>query len=225
MNVVATVTGAWNAFWTKIGAFLPDLLAALVILFLGWVGCNLVQRLVLRIFRACQFDRLADRTGITRVLSVGGITQSPVQILSLLVFWFLFLIVLVAALDTLRLPGVAETLDAILLYIPKVVAAIVILILGLYLANFLQTVVQTSCANTGLRQAESIGLVSYYATVVFVIAGILQILEIAAEIVMWAFILIFGAICLAIGIAFGLGGRDVAARYLQKWLEEEPREK
>jgi hypothetical protein len=225
MNVVATVTGAWNAFATKIGAFLPGLIAALIILFLGWIGCNLVQRLVMRVLRACQFDRLADRAGIARMLAIGGIKQTPVEILSLLVFWFLFLIVIVAAVDTLNLPGVAETLDAIFFYIPKVVAAIVVLILGLYFANFLQTVVRTSCANAGLKQSEAIGLVSYYATVIFVIAAILQILDIAAEIVMWAFILIFGSVCLALALAFGLGGREVAGRLLEKWLEEERRDK
>jgi len=62
--------------------------------------------------------------------------------------------------------------------------------------------------------------VTYYATVVFIVAALLEILEIATEIVVWTFILIFGSICLALAIAFGLGGRDVAARLLEKWLEE-----
>ncbi|MBI4523740.1 MAG: hypothetical protein HY695_08020, partial [Deltaproteobacteria bacterium] len=83
-----------------------------------------------------------------------------------------------------------------------------------------ETVTRTSLVNAGLEQAETIGRITYYATVVFVIAGILEILEIASEIVVWAFILIFGSVCLALALAFGLGGRDVAARYLEKWLEE-----
>lgn len=225
MRIVATVTGAWNAFATKIGAFLPDLFAALVILILGWIGCNVVKRIAVRLLRVCQFDSLADRSGINRALERGGIQQTSTEILGLLIFWFLFLIVIVATLDTLGLPGVTETLNTIFLYIPKVVAAIVMLILGLYLANFIQTVTQTSCANAGLQQAESIGRVSYYATAVFIIAGILEVLEIASEIVVWAFILIFGSICLALAIAFGLGGREVAARYLEKWLEEKQKNK
>lgn len=225
MNIVATVTGAWSAFATKVGAFLPDLFAAVIILFLGWIGCNIAKRVAVRLLKICQFDSLADRSGINRALERGGIQQSPTEILGLLIFWFLFLIVIVATLDTLGLPGVTETMNTIFLYIPRVVAAIVMLILGLYLANFIETVTRTSCANTGLQQAGSIGRVTYYATVVFIIAGILEILEIATEIVVWAFILLFGSICLALAIAFGLGGRDVAARFLERWLEEKDRNK
>ncbi|MEK6601243.1 MAG: hypothetical protein AABZ09_05125 [Candidatus Binatota bacterium] len=225
MNIVATVTGAWNAFATKVGAFLPDLFAAVIILFLGWVGCNIAKKVAIRLLKLCQFDALADRSGINRALARGGIQQTSTEILGLLIFWFLFLIVIVATLDALGLPGVTETLNAIFLYIPRIVAAIIMLILGLYLANFIETVARTSCANAGLQQADSIGLVSYYATVVFIIAGILEILEIATEIVVWAFILIFGSICLALAIAFGLGGREVAARFLERWLEEKGKSK
>ena len=225
MSIVATVTGAWNAFATKVGAFLPDLLAALVILIVGWIGCSVVKRIAVRLLRVCQFDALADRAGINKALQRGGIEQSSTEILGLLIFWFLFLIVIVATLDTLGLPGVTEILNTIFLYIPKVVAAIVMLILGLYLANFIETVARTSCANAGLQQADSIGRVAYYATAVFIIAGILEVLEIASEIVVWAFILIFGSICLALAIAFGLGGREVAARYLERWLEQNQKDK
>lgn len=220
MNTVATVTGAWNAFTTKIGAFLPDFFAAVIILVLGWIGCNIVKRITIRILRMCQFDSLADRAGIKQALDRGGIQQGPSEILGLLVFWFLFLIVIVATLDALNLTGAKETLHTIYLYIPKMVAALVLLILGLYFASFLETVTRTSCANAGLEQAAAIGRTVYFATAVFVVAAIFQILDIASEIVIWAFILIFGAICLALAIAFGLGGRDVAARYLEKWLEE-----
>ena len=99
-----------------------------------------------------------------------------------------------------------------------------VLILGLYFANFLDTVVRTSCANAGLEQAPSIGRAAYVGTVIFVVAGIFEILDIASEIVIWAFILVFGAVCLALALAFGLGGRDVAGRYLEKWLEPKKNE-
>lgn len=219
MNPVVTVTGAWNAFATKIGAFLPDLLAAIIIVVLGWILCNIVKRLIVRVLRLCHFDVLADRAGIQQVLERGGIRQTPSEILGLLVFWFLFLIVIVATLETLNLSGATDTLNIIYLYIPKIVAALVMLILGLYFANFLETVTRTSCANAGLEQAASIGRAVYVGTAIFVVAGIFEILEIASEIVIWAFILVFGALCLALALAFGIGGRDVAARYLEKWLE------
>ncbi len=219
MNMVASVSGAWEAFATKVGAFLPNFFYALFIIIAGWILCNIVKRLVIRLLRIFRFDWLVERAGIARALELGGIKQNGSEILGLLVFWFLFLIVIVATLEILGLTGATETLNAIFLYIPKVVAAVVVLILGLYFANFLQTVTRTSFINAGLKQAESMALITYYATVVFIVAAILQILDIAAEIVMWAFVLIFGSICLALAIALGLGGKDVAARLLEKWVE------
>jgi hypothetical protein len=220
MNPVVTVTGFWDAFVTKIAVFLPNLFFAVAIILLGWVLCNVIKRIVVRLLKLCQFDTLADRAGIQQALDRGGIKQSASDIVGLLVFWFLFLIAIVTTLETLNLSGATDTLHTIYLYIPKIVAALVVLILGLYLASLLETVTRTSLANAGLQQAGAIGRAAYVGTVVFVVAGIFEILDIASEIVIWAFILVFGAICLALALAFGLGGRDVAGRYLEKWLEE-----
>jgi hypothetical protein len=177
-----------------------------------------------RLLKLCQFDSLAERAGIKQILEKGGIKQAPSDIIGLLAFWFLFLIAIVTTLETLNLSGATDTLHTIYLYIPKIVAALVTLILGLYFANFLETVTRTSCANAGLDSAASIGRAAYIGTTIFVVAGIFEILDIASEIVIWAFILVFGAVCLALALAFGLGGRDVAGRYLEKWLEQKKNE-
>jgi hypothetical protein len=220
MNPVIAVTGFWDAFITKVAVFLPNLFFAVAIILVGWVACNVIKRIVVRVLRLCQFDILAERAGIKQALERGGIKQSASDILGLLVFWFLFLIAIVTTLETLNLSGATDTLHTIYLYIPKIVAALVILILGLYFANFLENVTRTSCANAGLEQAVSIGRAAYVGTTIFVVAGILEILDIASEIVIWAFILVFGALCLALALAFGLGGREVAGRFLEKWLEQ-----
>ena len=220
MNPIVAVTGFWDAFVTKIAVFLPNLFFAVAIILIGWTVCNLIRKIVIRVLKLCQFDVLADRAGIKQALERGGIKQSTSEILGLLVFWFLFLIAIVTTLETLDLSGATDTLHTIYLYIPKIVAALVVLILGLYFANFLESVTRTSCANAGLAQAASIGRSAYIGTTIFVVAGIFEILDIASEIVIWAFILVFGAVCLALALAFGLGGRDVAARHLEKWLEQ-----
>jgi hypothetical protein len=220
MNPIVAVTGFWDAFVTKIAVFLPNLFFSIAIILIGWVVCNLLKRIVIRVLKLCQFDVLAEHAGIRQALERGGIKQSASEIVGLLVFWFLFLIAIVTTLETLNLSGATDTLHTIYLYIPKIVAALVVLILGLYFANFLESVTRTSCANAGLAQAASIGRAAYIGTTIFVVAGIFEILDIASEIVIWAFILVFGAVCLALALAFGLGGRDVAARHLEKWLEQ-----
>jgi hypothetical protein len=220
MNPIDAVREFWDVFITKIAVFLPQLLFAIAIIFVGWVVCNIIKRIVVRILRVCQFDMLADRAGIREVLERGGIKQTSSELVGLLAFWFFLLIFIWATLDVLNLSGATDTLHTIYLYIPKIVAALVTLILGLYFANFLENVTRTSCANAGLEQAGSIGRAAYIGTAIFVVAGIFEILDIASEIVIWAFILVFGAVCLALALAFGLGGRDVAGRYLEKWLEK-----
>ena len=220
MNPIVAVTGFWDAFVTRIAVFLPNLFFAIAIILIGWVVCNLVKKIVIRVLKLCQFDLLAEHSGIKQALERGGIKQSASEIVGLLVFWFLFLIAIVTTLETLNLSGATDTLHTIYLYIPKIVAALVVLILGLYFANFLESVTRTSCANAGLAQAAPIGRAAYIGTTIFVVAGIFEILDIASEIVIWAFILVFGAVCLALALAFGLGGRDVAARHLEKWLEQ-----
>lgn len=224
MSAIDAVREFWDAFITKIAVFLPQLLFAIAIIFVGWVVCNIIKRIVVRILRVCQFDMLADRAGIREVLERGGIKQTSSELVGLLAFWFFLLIFIWATLDVLNLSGATDTLHTIYLYIPKIVAALVTLILGLYFANFLENVTRTSCANAGLEQAASIGRAAYVGTAIFVVAGIFEILDIASEIVMWAFILVFGAVCLALALAFGLGGRDVAGRFLAKWLEQKKSE-
>ena len=224
MNPMVTVTGFWDAFVTKIAVFLPNLFFSIAIIVLGWVICNIIKRIVVRLLRLCQFDSLADRAGIKQVLERGGIKQTPSDIIGLLVFWFLFLIAIVTTLETLNLSGATDTLHTIYLYIPKIVAALVTLILGLYFANFLETRYADFLRQCRTRAAASIGRAAYIGTAIFVVAGIFEILDIASEIVIWAFILVFGAVCLALALAFGLGGRDVAGRYLEKWLEQKKNE-
>jgi hypothetical protein len=220
MNPIDTVRGFWDDFVTNIVVFLSKFLIGVVIIFVGWVVCNIIKRIVVRVLRVCQFDTLADRAGIRQALERGGIKQTAAELVGLLVFWFFFLIFIWMTLDKLNLSGATDSLHTIYLYIPKIVAALVTLILGLYFANFLEGVTRTSCANAGLEQAISIGRAAYIGTVIFVVAGIFEILDIASEIVIWAFILVFGAVCLALALAFGLGGREVAGRYLEKWLDQ-----
>src|SRR5439155_3070867 len=95
MNPIVTVTGFWDAFVTKIAVFLPNLFFSIAILLLGWVLCNVIKRVIVRLLKLCQFDNLAERAGIKQILEKGGIKQSTSDIIGLLAFWFLFLIAIV----------------------------------------------------------------------------------------------------------------------------------
>ena len=137
-----------------------------------------------------------------------------------MVYWFIMILVIIASLDALGLPIVSDLLNSIFLYIPNVVAAVIVLILGFLLGNLLSAVVRTAASNVGLKTAEGMGKLALYSIVFFSGAIALNQLDIGEEIVAAAFIIAFGAFALAMALAFGLGGRDAAAEYLKRWLEE-----
>jgi hypothetical protein len=220
MEVTTVVTGAWNAFATKITAFLPELIGAIIIFIAGWIIARLVKFGVERLLKLVRFDTATEKTGVNKFLKKGEIVKAPSEIMGTLVYWFIMILVLIASLDALGLPIVSDMLNSIFLYIPNVVAAIIVLVLGFLMGNLLSAVVRTAASNAGLKNAEGLGQLSLYAIVVFVAAIALIQLGIGEEIVVSAFGLIFGAASLALAIAFGLGGRDVAAEYLKRWLEQ-----
>jgi len=220
MEVTTVVTGAWNAFATKITAFLPELIGAIIIFVVGWIIARLVKMGVEKLLKLVRFNTATEKTGVNKFLKKGEIVKAPSEIVGTLVYWFIMILVLIASLDALGLPIVSDMLNSIFLYIPNVVAAIIVLVLGFLMGSLLSAVVRTAASNAGLKNAEGLGKLSLYAIVVFAASIALIQLGIGEEIVVSAFGLVFGAAALALALAFGLGGRDVAADYLKRWLEE-----
>ena len=219
MEITALVTGAWGAFATKITAFLPKLIGAIIIFVLGLIIARVVNFGVQKLLKLMRFDTATEKIGIQEFLKKGGIVKAPSEILGLLVYWFIMILIIIASLDALGLPIVSDLLNKIFLYIPNVVAAVIVLVLGFLLGNLLSGVVRTAASNTGLKHAEGLGKLSLYAIVFFSGAIALIQLGIGKEIVVYAFGIVFGAAALALALAFGLGGREVAAEYLKGWLE------
>jgi hypothetical protein len=220
MEVTTVVTGAWDAFATKITAFLPELIGAIVIFVAGWIIARLLRLGVEKLLKLVRFDTATEKTGVNKFLKKGEIVKAPSEIVGTLIYWFIMILVIIASLDALGLPIVSDMLNSIFLYIPNVVAAIIVLVLGFLMGNLLAAVVRTAASNAGLKNADGLGKISLYAIVVFVAAIALIQLGIGEEIVVSAFGLVFGAAALALALAFGLGGRDVAADYLKRWLQE-----
>ena len=219
MNIMLNVVGAWSTFSTKIMLFLPNILAALVIFILGWFVSKIVKSLIIKILGALKFDALTEKAGINALLTKANIYKHPREVLALLTYWFLLLIVIVASFDTLGLPVISELLNKIVLYIPNIMAAIVVLIFGAILGNFLAGLLETVCSGLGKDMASFLSKVAKYSILILAITMALQQLNIAPAVVTAAFSIFFGALCLALALAFGLGGRDAAANYLQKLRE------
>jgi hypothetical protein len=214
MELTTVVTGAWNAFATKITIFLPKLIGAIIIFVVGLIVAKLIKMGVVKLLKLVRLDSAAEKTGLQSFLQKGNITKTSSEILGSLIYWFIMILVMIASLDALGLPIVSDILNDIFLYIPNVVAAIIIL-LGL-----LSAVVRTAASNAGLTTAEALGKTALYAVIFFSASIALLQLGIGEEIVASAFIIAFGAAALALALAFGLGGKEMAAEYLKRWSEK-----
>jgi len=201
-------------FAGEVVAFLPRLLVAVLLLIVGWVVARLVRRLTLKALRLARVDVVAEKAGIEDFLVQGGVRLTTVSILANLAYWVVNLTVILAALTALGLGSATELFNRLVLYIPNVIAAVIVLILGSLFAQFLGTLTRTYLANLGVDGAEAIGNLARVAVVVFVVAVGLEQLSIGGQVLVSAFQIAFGAFCLALALAFGLGGREWAARVL-----------
>jgi hypothetical protein len=219
MELAPSVLEPGRAFLVRVAAFLPSLFAALLILVGGWMVAKAMRLVLFRCLLAVRFDVASEKAGVDDLLARADIRQNPAELVAVLGYWLILLLVVMTATSTLGLPAVSDLLNQVLLYFPKVIAAVVVLILGLFLANLLGGVVRAAAANAGLAEAEVLATGSRYAIVAFTVAVTLEELGIAAQLVRSAFIILFGAVALALALAFGMGCKDLARDWMTRYLD------
>jgi hypothetical protein len=201
---------------TKILAYLPILLGALIILIVGWIIAKVIRRAIDWLLKAVHFDAMADKTGISEILRKGDLKITASQVVSGLVYWLIIIMVLVMTVEALGLPRASDVLATLFAYVPKVIAALLVLVVAMFLASFVSGIVRTACGNANLPKPELIAGISRWAIIIFAVTIAMEELGIAPLLVGTAFNIILGGIVLALALAFGLGGKDAAARYLEE---------
>ena len=201
-------------------AAIPKVIAFAVILAVGWFVAGLIARLAARLLRAVRFNDLAERSGFGGFVRNIGVKQDCAGFLAMVANWFMRLIVLVVAFDALGLPAVSDVLRQLLLWLPNLVVGIVVLVIGGLLANAAAGLLRGATASAGFRHPDVFANIGRAAVWVFAIIVAVNQIGIARELVNTLFM---GAVALAViafGLAFGLGGRDLAAKLLQRWYGE-----
>lgn len=206
-----------RAFLTQVGAFLPRLALALVVLVAGWLLAKGARFAVVRGLRAINFNVLTDRAGMDDFLRQGGVRNDTTDIFGHLVYWLVIFMVLVIAFNSLGLTYITDLLGQVVLFVPKVIVALVILAFGAYFAAFVGGTVVTYCRNVGIQDAELLGKLAQYAIIVFVVLIALEQVSVGGAIIRQSFLIILGGVVLALALAFGIGGRDWAAELLERW--------
>ena len=210
---------SFNGVIGQLADFLPKLLAALVLLFLGWIIAKLVRGGVRRLLALAHFDQLAEKTGVEEFLKHGDMQVTFAGIISEVSYWLVLLIVLVTVSSSLGLTAVADLFNRVALYLPHIVVAVLIIIFGTLLARFVNRMVFAWLRNLGVKGALTISTVAEYGVQIFAVFVALEQLAIGTQLLTTAFAILFGAVCLALALAFGLGGREWASRAIDRWAK------
>ncbi len=198
-----------NLGLTQIGEFFPRLAAAIGILMIGFLLAKAVERVTDFVFHRVGFDRWMREGGVTEALERSGTTLDPSTVLAKLLFWTVMLLVILLAASALGGPAVSVLFGEMLAYVPNVFAAVIVLVLGILLGEFVKDLVLASAGT--LTAAPTLARAGKAAVILLASFMALEQLEIAQDVLLVFFIAIVGAAALAAGIAFGLGGREVAA--------------
>jgi hypothetical protein len=177
------------------------------------------------LLKTIRFDTLADKAGISEVLRKGDLKTSAREVVSGLVYWLIMIMVLVMVVNALGLPKASDILTSLFAYIPKVIGALFVLVVAMFLANFVSGIVRTAAGNANFPNPDLLAGISRWAIIIFAVTISLGELGIGTLLVTTTFNIILGGIVLALALAFGLGGKDAAAKWLNDCMKRHSEKK
>jgi hypothetical protein len=220
MEFLSLILEPLQEVFLKFKAFLPNLLAMLVILVIGILLARILRAILVRFLRAINFDSWSDRMGVTTLLRKGDLWSKPSLALGAIVFWVLIIVVLMAGMSALKISAIDQLVAQFFMYLPRAFSAVLILIVGYVLAGFVSRAVLIAAVNSGYHYAKLLAEAIRLLLTVLILAMVLEQLQVAPSIVLAAFSIIFGGIVAALAISFGVGGIDAAKRMIERETAE-----
>lgn len=202
-------------------AFLPSLLTGAVVFLVGLGLAWLVKALTIRVIRLLKLDAAFDRSGFTETLKKMSAQDTPAKLIGRMFFWLVTFIFFILALKVMRVPVIDQLLDRLLLYVPNIVVALIILILGWLLGNFLGRAALIASVNAGIQRSGPISAGVKGLVLLFAVAMAFEQLGIGRSTIVAAFAIVLGGVVLALALALGLGGKDMARTFLEKRLKKD----
>jgi hypothetical protein len=206
-----------TSFTEVFGELIPALLGALIIVFAGYLLAKVLERIVDRGLKKVGLNNMLARGGVMAAVERSGAHLNPTRVIGNLVFWLVMFAVILVAANALGLESLASVFGELVSYIPSVIAAIVIILVGIVLGQFVGGLIAASAG--ALHGGRALARVGSGGIILLAVFMALQELGIATEIVTTAFAILFGAIALAIALAFGLGSRELAGEITREWYE------
>jgi Conserved TM helix len=224
MQSIDMVVDATREFLHQIAAFLPRLLLAMLVVAVGWLLAKAVRFAVERALKAANFTVLTERAGTDNFLRQAGMRSDTTALFGIVAFWLVILATLIIAFNELGLTYITDLLGRVVLYTPKLLIAMLIVVFGSYCARFAGSAVHTYCLDAKIPDADLLGRIVRYVIMTFVVMIAVSQVEIGGDMVQRTFLIILGGLMLALALAFGLGGKDWAAALLQRWWPQRKKE-
>lgn len=216
MDDTATLVDSLRRQGERVWDVLPDIGLALLLLALGWVLARFTRKVLVRLLRAMRIDEVAERAGIEDFLVQGGVRYTTITLIAGSVYWLILLGVFIALLDALGVRAAGELFVRLTHFVPNVMLAVGILVFGSLLAKVVGGIVTSYLSNVGSSAAQPVGALARYAMLIFVVFMAAEQVAIGSAVLVSAFQIAFAAVCLAAALAFGLGGRDWAAKVIER---------
>jgi hypothetical protein len=209
-----------RGLWGEVLNFLPALIGAIIIFIIGLVIASLLEKVVERIIFYLKIDNVMRKAEVEGYLERANVRLNVGTFIGKLVYWFIVVAFLLAASDILNFTAFSDFLKQVLNFIPSVIIAVLIMLAALVVANFLRQLVTASVASAKLNYAKGLGALTWWVVVVFGLLTALPQIGINSAIIQTLVMGLIAMLALAGGLAFGLGGREHASRFLSHWSEE-----
>ncbi|HSX24443.1 MAG TPA: hypothetical protein VLG69_00565 [Candidatus Andersenbacteria bacterium] len=211
------VTNSLSDLWVQFISFIPNVIAAVVVFIVGWAIAVAVGRLIEKLLVLVRINAAFESLrGLKRAVEQAGLTLNIAHLVGEIFKWFFIIVSLLAATNILGLQQVSEFLTSVLYYIPNVVIAALILVISVVLANFVYRTVLATVEAAGFTSGGAIAAICKWSILVFAIFAALLQLNVASQLIQTFLTAFFAMVAIAGGLAFGLGGKDLAAKWLAK---------
>lgn len=214
-NLIDSLRASFQTLGRDLIGFIPELVVAILVVIVGWILGNILKNITERVFATLKLDAALDKAGVDTLTEKAGYSFKPGHFVGSLIKWFMIIVFVVVALDILGLNEVTGFFSGeVLTYLPRVIVAALILFGSMLLAQFVSASVTAAARAASFKAADMLGSFTRYAILTFAVLAALSQLQIAGDLVNTLFMGVVFAASLAFGLAFGLGGRDAAAKYI-----------
>ncbi|RMR58897.1 Cytoplasmic membrane protein CmpX [Pseudomonas syringae pv. apii] len=209
-----SLLAAMTALWTKVANFIPNLFGALVVVLLGFVVAKLLDALLSKLLAKLGLDRLVGGTGLTKIIGRAGVKVPVSTLIGKVVYWFVLLIFLVSAAESLGLQRVSATLDMLALYLPKVFGAALVLLVGVLLAQLVNGLVRGAAEGVGIDYSAGLGRIAQGLVIIISISVAISQLEVKTDLLNHVIVIALITVGLTVALALGLGSREIAGQII-----------